>query len=118
MEIIYKAFDGKIFDNEYKCQNYETEKALEEYRKSVKLLDSYGKPIPLTQDGLVECFFINIKNEKFLKWIPEQRFSLPQNIGIYYYNDKDDRWENLDNKIDELKENLSFLIGAKEKLEE
>lgn len=117
MEIIYKAFDGKIFYNEYDCCEYEEEKQLERYQKDIRILDSKGNIMPLTFENLEKTFCLNIKREECIKWLSGQSIIYPNETGTYYYDDYTDEWEKLDEKIDELKKELSFFTDMKEKLE-
>ena len=50
MEIVYKAFDGKIFEDEDDCWLYERTFNLKFFSKDVVCLDEKGNLIPIEDD--------------------------------------------------------------------
>ena len=120
MEIIYKAFDGKIFYDEDDCQHYEEEKKLEKYQDGIKILDSDGNIMPLALENLERAFYLSIKKEECVDFLFEQDIIYPREKGIYYYDDHCGyvgEWKKIDDKISQLKEKLRFFASVKEKLE-
>lgn len=55
MDIIYRAFDGKFFDDEDDCISYEKKKKLNKITGGAKFLDEYG--FSLDSEDIEEIFY-------------------------------------------------------------
>jgi len=72
--IMYRAEDGKMFDDEDKCREYEAEFVVRKYEKIIKFWDSKKNPIPLID------ILMNGKNYDFY-------YFQVQRVATSYYSD-------------------------------
>ena len=92
MEIIYRAFDGKEFDDEYDCKCYENLMGFEECTKSKELLffDASGKQM---KDELYKSIegstFVYISSSNALNILLSiaevHDYDVPQREGLWEY---------------------------------
>lgn len=113
----YEAFDGKIFDNEDECLDYELAKKAENIE--LTLLNGNLETLPNSADGLSRAMFIIVNKQEdidFVKTIAEecgyghpwetfiwQSEKCEEKLGIYCYDDRTDKWVNFDDKFAEIK---------------
>lgn len=118
MEIKYIAMDGKEFDNEDKCYDYEWNLRQDECKK----IKMFTENLQQTTD-IERCHFVKIENAEQAKiFIRESNYfgtTYPQEIepmvynkddesyneygiGEYYYNEYTDNWKPIKEKIKEL----------------
>lgn len=120
-EIYYVADDGKKFDTEDECLQYECKEI------DIIALNGDGDIIDnrLMYENIDEYFrnaiFMYIKDEKSLKkleYLADDLYDIPSEIGLYYCDDKDDYyWYELDYKILGLERELKLLKEAKKFIE-
>ena len=115
----YEAFDGTIFEDEDECREYE----IKEKAKTVSLtmLDHKWNVLDNNKEESFECAFAIIVNKQedidFIKEIArEQGYTSPwergwgrkgdceEKLGIYVYDEDNDRWVNFDDKFAEIKD--------------
>lgn len=124
MDIIYRAFDGKVFEKEDDCLCYEKEITAEKYKNDIIGLDDNLEEINLF-DGMNNFFqrsyFILIKTNEAADFIEENSsncdFRIPHvRKGEYYYDKTDSEWRTIDEKVSELYRDIEEIVEIKRKL--
>ena len=115
MEIIYRAFDGKEFDDEEECLNYELKVKTENFTKSNHLafFDEEGNRINISIfKALNEAEFMSISTENAFEIVERvgNKFCLeyPSDCGLWQWDDDHDKWVTVDYKIEELTKILNL----------
>ena len=122
MEILYRAKDGKIFDNEYDCENYENALECQELKDSLFWWNSEREPIPISKD-VDELYFFYIESEEALGYMEEifrinywSAYDELEVGGMYYWNQVEESFygvteqtNRLNNEIEELQEIRHFM---------
>lgn len=87
MEIIYKSFDGIIFDNECACLDHEWKKEHEQGLKDITFWDFQKQELTnkFSEDTYSTAYYINIASEEGLKALHE----LADYTGYCSYSDPD-----------------------------
>lgn len=108
MEIIYRADDGAIFDNEDDCEHYETGFLFKDIKNSGEyhMFDADG-------DDCIDvesCYYLKVDTEralKYIKWLSDSvGVSVPENFSVgatYYYEDYFEEWHSVDAEMEKLK---------------
>ena len=127
MKIIYEAFDGKTFETESACVNYEKEKWANDLPENTVYFYSMNyQPLPVTEESTYDTFFIRVNeiNDKVIDFFEHLEEAggadLPDietfGVGLYQYNTEDDYWENVEEcieyrkaQIEELEELLKIM---------
>ena len=124
MDIIYRASDGKEFEEEDDCLCYEKEITAEKYKNDIIGLDDNLEEINLF-DGMNNFFqrsyFILIKTNEAADFIEENSsncdFCIPHvRKGEYYYDKTDYEWRTIDEKVSELYRDIEEIVEIKRKL--
>lgn len=115
MKINYVAYDGKIFDNEKECLNYESNQKL--IKENLICLDENLHRINDDDpDFETNVYFILAKNDfacealekRFNEtWIDAPEEGFQPNI-VYWWNDDIMSWVNVQEELKELKEKVKF----------
>ena len=120
--VMFKAEDGKMFENADDCVSYEFELAGQEFRNRGVLLqnelllftDFNSKPADLFKEIDFEDFDIVVfKSQQALDYFVKACESLEltvdgiDDIGGYYYNHECWRWEKISEKIEKLRTELN-----------
>lgn len=115
MEIIYKAFDGKVFDDEEECLDYELEVKTENFTKNNHLvfLDEDGNRLKVSVfKALSDAEFIFIATEnafEIIKKVGEDYgLAFPRKCGFWKWDESHEDWANVDDKIEKMVETLHF----------
>ena len=113
-KITYVAFDGKEFTNEDKCLEYETELNFGAFKDHVFLFDSVRQPMSFSVANFEACFYVVINDDSaaasFVAAMEAEGYSeLPRTKGVYEYNFRKDRWENLHERLAEITELIEEL---------
>lgn len=92
MEIIYKASDGKIFDNEDDCLFYERTVNLKFFSKDIICLDEKGNLIPIKDDfdnAYERSFFMKIQTDEAASFIYNEYGYIigDSKKGLFYYDE-------------------------------
>ena len=118
MKAVYYAFDGKDFDDEDECQEYELE--LMRRDLGVKMLDGEGNDA----EDLEQALFVYVPNGESYKKLADyaERIGLayPSKEGLWEWNENcrwAEAWSNIDNHINKLKSELDKLESIKRKCE-
>ena len=106
---IYITFDGKEFDNEYDCREYELNTKLKDIGDDLLLYDKNGKKIEKIDNQLLaeSIDYIVVKSEKAYEYFVEQMdyfglnypdyYSSP--ICSYYYDYDENEWINIEDRV-------------------
>ena len=102
MDIIYRASNGKLFDDEDECIDYERNVLTPH---TFKMWDENGNPLSNNDNNYGKAFYLNIESEDELSDVLEE-FSYYgwtttglNGKGLYYYYDDDYCWRNTDDLI-------------------
>ena len=111
----YESEDGKKFDNYWDCKNYERNQFLQKSNSDFKFFDEDGNPIGIEQadTSKVNCIVIKTRDAADVveRWFEDDSWDSPfegcgvgNEIGTWKYNDLNDEWEKLEDKLIELSE--------------
>lgn len=122
----YIAEDGKEFDDEYECREYEIGLSFDLYKNVLKLYDKNNNEITL--DTLRDCYdfdaicYIVIKEEKAYDWLYDTMYgyyglTIPKHDDVekenyncaFYYDFDYDKWISCKKKIEEHKKEIEKL---------
>lgn len=111
----YEAFDGKMFDDEDECRDYETTEKSK--NATVTLLDYKWDKLKLNDDGVSRAYAIILNSSEDIAFIKElfdyvgvghpftDRWgNCAEKVGIYVYDERHDVWVNFDEKFAEIKD--------------
>lgn len=123
MKIVYQAGDGALFDNEIECRDYEWSRkiynALSE--KKITML-TYNMEIMREKDSLnhrklnsliEDIYYFRCNDEEVLEILSEFFAEDFEKNVIYYYDEEDMKWIELDDFIYNYQSFLNDLIKAK-----
>ena len=106
---IYVAFDGKEFDDEGDCREYELNTKLKDIGDDLLLYDKNGKKIEKIDNQLLaeSIDYIVIKSEKAYEYFVEQMDYIGLNypdyynspICSYYYDYDENEWINIEDRV-------------------
>ena len=106
---VYIAFDGKEFDNEYDCREYELNTKLKDIGDDLLLYDKNGKKIEKIDNQLLaeSIDYIVVKSEKAYEYFVEQMDCFGLNypdyynspICSYYYDYDENEWINIEDRV-------------------
>lgn len=118
MEIVYKASDGKLFDDEDECIDYERNILTPH---TFKVWDVNGNPLPNNNDSYGKAFYLNIESEDEFEDVIEE-FSYYgwsavglNGKGLYHY-DENYCWKNTDDLIKSYNNLINKIIKIKTSL--
>lgn len=130
MEIIYKTFDGKEFNNEEQCLDYEEDCA--DYELKVKtenfiknnhlaFFDEKGNHLNISIfEALNKAAFISISTEDSFEIVEKvsENYGLtsPLEQGLWEWDEDSDDWVNVDDKMEELAKTLRLYHEIKSKI--
>ena len=112
-EVTYwRADDGKIFDDEDDCRDYEFSLNAKALEGRVFLLDRYCRPLPLTDyNSYTDAYFIFMVDDSawsdlYDAW-PDFDSYFPHDLhdadaGLWAYDDHEDNWYHMGKKIADL----------------
>ena len=108
-KIVYIAFDGKEFDNEYDCREYELNTKLKDIGDDLLLYDKNGKKIEKIDNQLLaeSIDYIVVKSEKAYEYFVEQMDYFGLNYPDYYnspicsycYDYDENEWINIEDRV-------------------
>lgn len=111
----YEAFDGTMFNEADECRDYEMKKISENI--TTVLLDNEWNKVTLDYDGASRAFAVIINSPADIAFVKElfsdvgvgHPFQLvsgncDEKVGVYVYDDSNDRWVNFDEKFGEIKD--------------
>ena len=120
---IYVAFDGKQFDDEYKCTNYELSEHGKNVGNDLLMYDKNGKQI-FVKDyrfGDIDYDYVIFKSKQaydcFALLMDYCEYTYPNEEKVkddndkcsYYYDYDYEAWRNINDKINELQSQIDKL---------
>lgn len=120
MEIIYRAKDGKEFDDDYECEKYERKlREAELFNTGIILLDYYNEKInsPIYKsETIYHIYFPTEESINFFKQVYEEendpivdRLILNEEVKPniwYHWNDCEEQFDSDEYKIRQLKDHI------------
>lgn len=123
MRIIYQAFDGKNFSSEKECLAYEEKEKLQEVVDAVVILDYNKNILPYAEMGeqvFQLGYYVALKSDRAAEIMSEiaekAGYQFPNAEGFYYYDEEDNEFYELSQKIRELEESLTHYDNILAKL--
>ena len=119
MDIIYRANDGKEFDSEDECIDYERKIKLHTF----KMWDVDANPLSTyDDDSYSKVFYLHISNEEELDDVIEQfylwgieSFGIKgKESGFYLYDTNTDQWLDCDKLLKQYREEIDKIMKVKE----
>ena len=103
MKIIYEAFDGTQFDNEFECEDYEWKKNHEESLKDLIFYDRKGKVMlgkKLSEDVYNNVMKIEVLSNNAVKAIQDIAdytgflcYGTINEVGVWKWNNEDRKFK-------------------------
>lgn len=121
---IYIAFDGKEFDNEYDCREYELSENAKNIGDDLLMYDENGKQMFITQSDCnynridyvifkskiaYDCFTKKMLYDYDIPYPNEEEVKSNNYKCSYYYDYEYDKWRDINNKIAELQSQIDNL---------
>lgn len=123
MRVIYQAFDGENFSSEKECLAYEEKEKLQEVINAVVILDYDKNILPHAEMGKQVFqlgYYVALKSKRAAEIIGELAekagYQFPNVEGFYYYDEEDNEFYELNQKIKELEESLTHYNNVLAKL--
>lgn len=114
--IKYIAEDGKVFDTEYECYDYEME-LNKPSSKQLKLIGETMEPLPISTEGIDRSYYMIINDVNALRWVvnisEDYGYSHPTSVGKFYYDTENGEWKDaycLINKLREIAKALNIKL--------
>jgi hypothetical protein len=87
---MFRAEDGKMFNDEDECREYECELAADKVKGQIALFDANRKPLPLIPSQLDDTFYARIDTEEAFEWFKDTVYEQGSMIdGLYWYGKPD-----------------------------
>ena len=112
---LYKANDGKLFDDVDDCIEYEFELFGKTLKNDLLMFDEDHERIKLSVDTDYELVhYVVLKTEDAFNYFMERNATLELSIdgisylGAYYYNTYSYKWESIADKVEDLQNELDL----------
>lgn len=92
MEIMtmFRADDGRMFDDEDECREYECELAADKVKGQIALFDANRKPLPFLPQAVDDAFYARIDTEEALDWFKDMLYERgSMTDGLEWYDKPD-----------------------------
>ena len=119
----YIADDGKVFDDEYECREYEGslyEDDVSFYCKSCTTEKITFTKLQTTENNVGNCDVIIVKSIKGAEWVKHAGYEYgtctpfdrnrPQKTGIFIYNGNNDEWDDWEEYFKSMTEQNEMLM--------
>ena len=117
---IYIAFDGKEFEDEYDCREYESKELQDKYGKDLLVYDNKNNElIPISDDYRLsqDSAYVICKSKEALNYINKTfDYNGVNNIDYngnfpasFYYDFNTDEWKEIEHRIKELQDEIDML---------
>lgn len=123
MRVVYQAFDGKNFSSEKECLDYEEKESFHEMLNDVIILDHDENFLCFAQKGervFPYSYYVALKSKRAAEIMGEiaekAGYQFPNAEGFYYYDEDDNEFYELRQKIKELEEKLTHYDNVLAKL--
>lgn len=127
MEVIYKAIDGKMFDDKEECMNYEFKLSIMDNnltmldKNGIKIFNDKNDSFDDFCNKIERCWYINIRTKEDLDIVKKAYNYIgvlpPKDIGLFYYDEYSDEWLDFNENIKEAENEIKKLKNFKKKLE-
>lgn len=115
METVFRAFDGKIFEDEDDCTLYERKEKEKKIRNQYFGMDYAENKIDFSEKSFFDFFneiqFLIIKTKvaaEFLSILAkDEGYTIPNQIGVFVWDEDEDNFVDVEGKIKKLKNELS-----------
>lgn len=119
MDITYVAFDGKRFDDEDECREYETRLRNIKFAKDAMFFNSKGEPLSFDEDGFLSATFILCKTDAAAEYLQNEYShnyytpwdDFPMEAGCWIH-DEDGDWRLAEDCVSILKSNLGIILSV------
>ena len=116
METVFRAFDGKIFEDEYDCAHYEREEKEKKIRNQYFGINYDESKTDLSEKSFFDFFneiqFLIIKTEaaaELLSTVAEEEgYTIPNQIGVFVWDEEENNFINVEYEVEKMKKELSF----------
>lgn len=116
METVFRAFDGKIFEDEDDCFLYERKEKEKKIRNQYFGMDYAENKINFSEKSFFDFFneiqFLIIKTKaaaELLSTVAEEEgYTIPNQIGAFVWDEEENNFINVENKVEKMKKELSF----------
>lgn len=108
MDVIYRAFDGRIFYTDLDCLNYEKEMGLTSEKMGI-YLDDKMRPLCMFEDGFFEVVaHMHIPTDEALSVLKKigEGYNIPKEKGFWSYDWNEREWFDVEKRIQILKEDI------------
>lgn len=87
---MFRANDGKMFEDEDECQEYECELAAKAVDGQIALFDANRKPLPFLPQAVDDAFYARIDTEEALDWFKDTLYDRGcMTEGLEWYDKPD-----------------------------
>lgn len=87
---MFRANDGKMFDDEDECRDYESELAIGAINGQIALFSGSRKQLPLTRQSVDEALYARIDTEEAFDWFKDALYDIgAPTEGLYWYGEPD-----------------------------
>lgn len=87
---MFKADDGKMFEDEDECREYECELAADKVKGQITLFDANRKPLSLLPQAVDEAYYARIDTEEAFDWFKDMLYEQgSMTKGLEWYGKPD-----------------------------
>lgn len=115
METVFRAFDGKIFEDEDDCVLYERKEKEKKIHNQYFGMDYAENKIDFSEKSFFDFFneiqFLIIKTKAAAEFLSilakDEGYTIPNQIGVFVWDEDEDNFVDVEGKIKKLKNELS-----------
>lgn len=116
METVFRAFDGKIFEDEDDCVLYERKEKEKKIHNQYFGMNYAENKIDFSEKSFCDFFneiqFLIIKTKAAAELLStaaeEEGYIIPNQIGAFVWDEEENNFINVENKVEKMKKGLSF----------
>lgn len=119
MEIIYRAFDGKEFEDEYDCQEYEDKLVIKNLGRDLTMVNDEFEPVTCGDDVYYFVVRSRVARDKIKELLDSYLFERNEEICLdtpYMWNDDISKFLPIPRLIEEKQAEIAKLTEYIEKL--
>lgn len=115
METVFRAFDGKIFEDEDDCVLYERKEKEKKIHNQYFGMDYAENKVDFSEKNFSDFFneiqFLVIKTNAAVEFLStvakEEGYTIPNQIGAFVWDEEENDFVDVESKIKKLKNELS-----------
>lgn len=115
METVFRAFDGKIFEDEDDCVLYERKEKEKKIHNQYFGMNYAENKIDFSEKSFCDFFneiqFLIIKTKAAAEFLSilakDEGYTIPNQIGVFVWDEDEDNFVDVEGKIKKLKNELS-----------